>query len=197
MQSPSLLSQAEKNPKLEFQFREKPWNVYKTVDEPVKYVDIPNKPPRAINSLNWRQDFWEWFTHYKKNDEFLIVDNESRTVGTTIKDSFRESFDSSKCNAKVDVSFDTLNLSTSCPGHFHILKFAFHSSWRASGGEKLYLTSPGFIGIIPATTSTAIAFGQSTGWTLANILSILTLIALTAYLLRLYIQNLGSLKNGN
>ena len=75
------------------------------------------------------------------------------------------------CKPTLEVGFSEIRLSTNCPEKAHLLKFAYHSSWKASSGAEIFNVSPGYMALIPGTEKVILRFGQSVLWRFSNYLS--------------------------
>jgi hypothetical protein len=143
------------------------------IQQNVSYVDWPSSQPEKIERRQFKQIFYDWFLNYKPEQSYLVALREDEMTTE-----FQLKGKEDPCQAQVDVKFNKIDLKTTCPGKLHVLKFAFHPTFKSSGGEELYLMSPGFIGIVPAKTSTTLTWGKSHLWNLASFISWLTFIGL-------------------
>lgn len=141
------------------------WHLFDKVPSP-KMVDFLTKPPRVVPFDGWRDQFWAWYGAWTGTESILAtvepgreLPDESSWVPT------------SSCEASVRADFSGLFLTTSCPGVAHLLKYAYNSAFRSSGGEDLFLLSPGMIGIVPRERETHLRFGAAPSWTAFNLLS--------------------------
>lgn len=168
LSSDEVLEQARKASWLEHQGTFGMWHLY-GVKDPVSYVEYLKKLPLFIDQKQFKETFYAWFKAYQPDTLWQVV----RGIGNLTLPKMRESLldEGQNCDAKVEVNFDQIDLKTNCPGKFHILKFAYHSSWRSQTNEELYLISPGFIGLIPKQSQVTLKFGQSFLWNLAALLS--------------------------
>ncbi len=148
------------------------WHVYESIKQ-TSLVNVLHRLPTSIPIKEYKTVFYEWFRTFVPDKGFLIVDRDGISEDKSIPASALAKPD--ECHPEVIVNFDQIKLKTDCPGKFHYLKFAFHPTWQASGGEKLYLLSPGFIGLIPKTGEVTLTWGRHWFWTFANTISWLTL----------------------
>lgn len=175
LNSPRIIKSAESEPKLRETLIAEPWHVYESENE-VGLVEVPKVAIQKIAPSNWRKDFWSWFESYAAGVPFHVTD----LAGAHEKADFPVLGADESCKASVGVSFGRIVLDTTCPGRLHVLKFSYHASWRASSGDKLWLTSPGFIGLVPSEGRVVLRFGQSPSWRLASAWSILALLLCAA-----------------
>jgi hypothetical protein len=155
---------------LEFLLSAPPWEVFKLRDENVRYIETLKIPPKSVSDKVWRTSFWEWFKAYQPSDPFLLRETPSKdwqvaTLAASVDPEGR-------CAPKAEVNFNRILVTTDCPGKTHVLKFAYHDSWRSSGGEDLVLLSPGYIGIVPKSSKLELTFGQSFSWILSSYVSL-------------------------
>ena len=116
----------------------------------------------------------KWFDEYDGSNRWQIIDS-----GISSVKEFQEAIESSwqkDCDIDIQVDFFGFDLVTSCVGSPHILKFAYHSSFKTSTGDVIYLLSPGMMGVIPSQEKIRFQFGQAFSWKLANWISIITIL---------------------
>jgi hypothetical protein len=173
-----VVAQADKVPFLEHQKDYGFWHLYNSkLAAPL--VEVLEKPPGFLKTRDFKHEFYDWFLSYQKGQSFLI--DAKPEEHEKILSSIHSGKD---CHPQVKVDFDVINLQTDCPNQFHILKFAYHSTFKASTGDRLYLTSPGFIGIIPSQNRVSIRWGQHWLWNLADLISWITLIVCVGLIFR-------------
>lgn len=144
------------------------WHLYESKN-PVSLVGVLEAAPKWIPFENYKEQFYSWFQAYIPKKPFLIVD---RDLDEKDKASITQAIAGpQECHPQVRVEFDQIHLTTDCPGKFHYLKFAFHSTWQVSTGDKLFLTSPGFIGLIPSQGQVTLSWGHHWLWTFSNLIS--------------------------
>ena len=156
----------------------KPWTVYQDSHK-TSFVEVPRIPVKLIASEGWRGRFSAWFESYSESDPFLVVEP-AGVAGTDLRALVLPSSNAlmSDCATGVHVEFGRIRLETECPGKFHVLKFSYHGSWRADSGDQTWLTSPGFIGIVPSQKIVNLRFGQTASWHLATWISLAVLAAM-------------------
>lgn len=155
------------------------WHVYSMKEKP-SLVDVWEKPVKWIGKDNYKREFYDWFQKYSDKSEFLIVDRfDSKKIFQAKwaqAEMLRKVEHSINCTPQLAVEFDRMTLQTNCPGKFHIIKFAFHSTWKASNKEPLFLVSPGFIGLFPERETTVLEWGRHWLWDFSVLLSWLMVI---------------------
>lgn len=154
------------------------WTLY-SIDG-VSLVDVLNTKPFFIESADWKQRFFDWFTNYSRGTPHIIALGEHNEGEIELLRGASESSpeDGKICEPSLDVQYNQLKLTTNCPGRFHLIKFAFHPNWKADSGEKLFNTSPGMIGIVPKGAQVVLRFGPTLSWRLANLTSALTVVTI-------------------
>ncbi len=173
--SPEVRSQADQSSFLTKQGQYGIWNLYHS-SIPSLLVDVLKIQPQWAEAPDFKATFYQWFLDYKPENPFLIIappEDRSRIQAAVATD---------ECHPQVHVGFDRIELETDCVGKFHIVKFAFHSTWKVSSGDPLYLTSPGFIGLIPSTKKVTLTWGEHWLWTLSDAISWLSLIGMLSLL---------------
>lgn len=168
-------SQAEKSPFLEKQGDYGLWHLYQS-NRPAPLVQVLDRNPKIISETDFKDRFYKWFINWTGDEEFLLVGD--KELEAKIKGSI---FPGVKCDPKLEVDFNEMKLTTDCPGKFHFLKFAFHSTWKASSGDELFLLSPGFIGIIPSQKNITLRWGQHWFWGFSNAISWLCFLGAIIY----------------
>jgi hypothetical protein len=138
---------------------------------------IPLQAPlTTISDENWRRQFYDWFTAYDGTQPFQVPQSWAPDLSVLL-DSDAPRQRPAKCEATVQVDYNRIELHTQCPDQVHLLKFAFHPSWQASGGEQLFPVSPGFIGLIPESETVRLRFGQIWYWKVLKYVSLFSLLA--------------------
>jgi hypothetical protein len=179
----SVLEKARAVPELKPHGQYGSWYLYDLVFKDsaasVGYVNFIDRPVRWISINDFKSEFYQWFTTDDFDREWLLADPQRADTEPTLDHSVFQVPPS--CRPTVQAHFDEIQLHTECPGIFHVLKFAYHSSWRASNGEKIYLVSPGFMGLVPKGKDVTLSFGFSILWNLASLLSWLGLIIFLSF----------------
>lgn len=177
LSSPLALKNAQESTFLEKRFSEGPWSVFDSKAE-VRMVDTFAREPEPVSFVGWRDRFWDWYRAYTPDSPFLVTARLSDSLPS------REAFVARKnCHPSTRVDFSGIYLTTDCPGVAHYLKYAFNPSFRSSGGEALFLVSPGYIGIVPKSRELKLSYGASPLWRLSGLVSVLTLPCLLALVL--------------
>jgi hypothetical protein len=139
------------------------WHLYK-FKEPVRMVETLSKLPTWVPMDDFKSIFYQWFQLYQPGETFLYTSPEDLKLSDDI-------IAQGQCNPNVEVTFNHIYLATDCPGKLHLLKFAYHSTWESTGNEKIYLLSPGYIGIVPQEKETVLTWGKHWLWVASDILS--------------------------
>jgi hypothetical protein len=160
-----------------------PWQIF-DLKRPPPYVEVIGAPPSRISLVGWKDRFYRWLIRYTGKEKFLVagVDEESSLeLSRLILNS--KLWQKHICHPNVKVDFNELQLDTNCPGRAHLLKFAYHPSWKASTGDKIHLISPGMMMIVPSETNVVLRFGESVLWRVCSWVSFISYILLFCYLL--------------
>jgi hypothetical protein len=154
-----------------------PWHLY-TFKDQTKMVEVPKESFNIISEKNWKESFFNWYRSYNGFQKYELVD---KNLSATEKEHFTnpKTFTNEEgalrdCQTDIAVDFTGITLGTGCPGRPHILKFAYHPTFRADTGDKIYLVSPGFMMITPSKTRVHLEFGQSLLWRWSGIFSALS-----------------------
>jgi len=145
------------------------WHLY-TINEPVALAEVVQRA-EMTNETDWKELFYKWFGAYDGTAPFLLH-------ASTVPAGFTPAEPPAGCAAGVSVSFSDVVLRTNCPGSLHILKFAYHPSWRSDTGEPVMLISPGMMAIAPRGEQVTLRFGRSAAWRLASWISLAALLGM-------------------
>jgi hypothetical protein len=150
------------------------WHLYKS-DQAAPLVEVMKTPPEWAEFADFKKTFYQWFLDYSAEKPYLVIapENEKAKITAAV---------GGDCHPKLTVDFNRLDLETDCPGKFHVLKFAYHSTWKASTGDEIFLTSPGFIGLIPSAKKMTLTWGQHWLWILSDALSWLSFLGMIGFL---------------
>lgn len=150
-----------------------PWTLYKMRTTPHLAEPLYGSAQIIEKTRGWRHRMNEWFDQYNGNPQWQLI-RLNADVGN-----FKQSIESNHrkdCDINVIADFFGFDLETDCLHIPHIIKFAYHSSWRNSANDPIYLISPGMIGIVPSQNKIRFDFGQTFSWKIAAYISILTLL---------------------
>ncbi len=162
---------------LEARLSSGPWTLYgyrPAAEEDTSYVMGLTEPPevlRADRSVDFKARFFNWFESYRPGQERWLVRpgvDSGLDLEAITPDQWALPRD---CRPELRVALNELRLRTSCPGHAHILKFAYNPGLVSLSGEPLFLASPGYIGVIPSSNELVIRFGGKTSWRWADRIS--------------------------
>lgn len=138
-------------------------------------VEVVNSKLEIIPEQDYKKFFFQWFEKFTEGKNLLIVD---RNLSVEDKDKLNSGviYDENQvCNPTLEANFQKIKLTTNCPGKLHQIRFAFHPTFKSTTGEKTYLLSPGFIGVIPKGETVELEFGKSLLWTVSPLISWLSL----------------------
>ncbi|MFM2153951.1 MAG: hypothetical protein RL199_2386, partial [Pseudomonadota bacterium] len=149
---------------------EGPWNVFR-LRAPVSLVEVPESirfegGDREGWKMRSRQTFLDWpeVVDWTLERAFLQGADEA-AVRAALKPA------GVACHAAVSTEGQELRLTTDCPGKLHLLKFAYHPSFRSSGGEPVWLAYPGYMALVPKEGATTLTFGATPSWKVTDALS--------------------------
>ncbi len=155
--------------------------------EDAKAGEKPITDP-VINDLSaqmavpeWHRRFYRWFEVYQdERTPFLLLKDRAltryleRSGISNLAENIGVWSSYESCEPKVTVDFNTIKLTTPCPGRAHLLKFAYHSTWEADSGDDIFLASPGFLALIPSKNEVTLTFGKSNLWRFFDYVSLIT-----------------------
>lgn len=153
------------------------WHLYPFKNTP-SLVEVISPRVDWVSEKQYKSVFYEWFQKYKIGNSYLVADRkrDKEIFENLVKTRESGEYAESECKPQLKVNYNQLELETNCPGKFHLIKFAFHSTWKASTNDHLFLVSPGLIGLFPSQNKVKIVWGQHWIWQFAVLVSWLTLI---------------------
>jgi hypothetical protein len=159
-----VVTQAEAEPALTQTTVAGPWHLF-TLKEQPEMAAVMTQAPQAVPKADWKKTFWTWFENYTETSPFEVVDDGRLPEGGITA---AQTAAAGSCHPRVFATYNRIVLETDCPGKAHVLKYAFHGSWRADTGEKPFLVSPGFLGVVPKGERVELRFGLDPAWSLAS-----------------------------
>ena len=148
-----------------------PWTLYHLKDAPSFADSLYGSASLVEQTDDWRHTMNKWFDQYdgKNRWQLLALNSDTENFKKAIENNSQKD-----CDTNVTVDFFGFDLETNCVGVPHVVKFAYHPSWKTSTNDPIYLMSPGLIGFVPSQNKVRFDFGQSLSWRLATFLSIMT-----------------------
>jgi hypothetical protein len=147
---------------------------YRKLSEQVNLVEAFKKMPEVYRGKDWKQEFYSWFEDYRVGKRHLLsAEQMSEESEQRILNSIASWSGGEGCKPELMVDFNKIELNTNCPDKAHLLKFAYHSSWKAENGVDIFNTSPGYMALIPGQENVTLRFGQSILWEFSTYLSLL------------------------
>jgi len=58
------------------------------------------------------------------------------------------------------ISRETIKIYTNCISRPLLIKFAYHKNWHVTGADKIYLTTPAFMLIVPEQNEVTLSYGK-------------------------------------
>ncbi len=147
-----------------------PWTIFETVKS-IPMAETFSSPPITVSLDDWKERAWRWFKEYERGKVFLVAAESETSLPSS-----PNWIPGRECHPTTTVDFSGIYLKTDCPGYAHYLKYAYHPSFTSSGGEPLFLVSPGFLGIVPQAETVKLSFGSSWQWALFRWISIFSTI---------------------
>lgn len=139
----------------------------------VSLVETMPKAPTIATFVDFKREFHAWLKNYNGSQDFLLMDRNMAVPAATPAPV--------DCQASVQVGFDGFELTTACPGSWHLLKFAYHPTFKADSGDPIFMVTPGLMAVVPTKDKVIFKFGQSWQWVFAGVLSFLTAVLLIAH----------------
>ena len=185
--TPEVRSQASESNEVKATNSFGPFHLY-TFKTPTSMAEVPKFPFKIIPKEGWKQAFFDWYRGYPENYNFELVDRgltaEEKERFTNPKNFQDNEGSNTDCKTDLAVDFTGIILGTSCPGRPHILKFAYHPTFRADTDDKIYLVSPGFIMLTPSKSRVYLQFGRSLLWQWASTFSALAFLVFIFLIIR-------------
>lgn len=121
--------------------------------------------------MDFKARFFKWFGSYRPGQSRWLVRAGADSGPDLGSVPASQWVLPAECKPELSVDINELRLRTPCPGHAHILKFAYNPGMVALSGEPLFIASPGYIGLIPTSQEVVIRFGGRPGWVWADRIS--------------------------
>ncbi|MBI2971468.1 MAG: hypothetical protein HYY37_03570 [Candidatus Aenigmarchaeota archaeon] len=139
--------------------RSEPYSVYELTTNENRYVDVPAYEPVALETDDWKKDFYEWFKG-DTNVPLVHTDDAMFRRTNSIQDAPRVPVENN-CTIDERIANETITFTTSCVGKPHIVKISYHPNWVVDGAETIYLVSPSFMLVYPATSTVTLRYGTT------------------------------------
>ncbi len=136
------------------------YQIYEIITNENRYVTVPQYEPVALQTKNWKRDFYEWF----KNDTnvHLIHSSDGRfSLKTDSINSIPKIEIDNECSINEKIENQRISFTTDCIGKPHIIKISYFPLWRAEGADKVYLVSPSFMLVYPEQESVTLYYGNT------------------------------------
>ncbi|MBI5505685.1 MAG: tetratricopeptide repeat protein [Deltaproteobacteria bacterium] len=142
--------------------------VYQIPSANTGYVVAASNQPVLYEGPDYHTAFYRWFKHPELLDLPLVP---AEIAGARASDSFSLRTSSIReiprvayeGDCKVDSHLDQERISfdTTCPGRPHIVKVSYFPRWKSSDGSPIFLVSPGFMLVTPASSHFEMSYGRT------------------------------------
>lgn len=136
-----------------------------SLKSPAPLIEIIHSPIQSIPKKNWQEAFQHWYREYPHSSPHYLTFSPGNTPFSELKPSTLPP--PTDCQATIQVEINQLHLSTNCPDHPHLIKFAYSPFLQASNHTPLMPISPGFIWLQPKVNNLDIEFRPPWRWHLA------------------------------
>lgn len=158
------------------------WSLYH-INRDISLVETVQQKPEVILAENYKEKMYEWLKQYKTGQALQIVALQKNVANDVDKMTFADAAVGVICHPQIKIHFSTVQLQTDCPGKLHLIKLAYHPTWRSLSGEPIYLLGPGFMGIVPSQNNTTLIWGQHWLWFVSDALSWLAVLILFGFVI--------------
>jgi len=146
------------NPAYQRTFSDGGYSVYQVPSANTGYVVAARNQPVLYEGPDYPTAFYRWFKHPDLLDLPLVP---ATIIGSEAADSFslrtssirdipRVAYDG-ECKVDAHLEQQKISFDTTCPGRPHIVKVSYFPRWRSSDGSPIFLVSPGFMLVTPAS----------------------------------------------
>ncbi|MCB9091684.1 MAG: hypothetical protein H6621_03860 [Halobacteriovoraceae bacterium] len=179
--SEKIIDEARLNHALKEVSKSGPWTVFKLTEkiEMSRTLNGAKLDIRMIDA-NWKRESMEWFKARNQFDDFLVFAlDQSQKEQIEKRYHYSQTLPVHECASQVDsVDFSGFDFSTNCPGQPHLIKYAYHPTWKLSSLDPYFLISPGMLLVFPSTHHIRFEFAKHYVLDLSTNLSLLCFIIL-------------------
>lgn len=127
------------------------------------YVELIRTNVYSIDHLaRWKKKASYWYPKYSENSPFIVYDPDRNSWH--FKPSTDKNFSwirfRDDCQIREMISRETIKIYTNCISRPLLIKFAYHKNWHVTGADKIYLTTPAFMLIVPEQNEVTLSYGK-------------------------------------
>ncbi len=128
-----------------------PYTLYRLVGPEPRYVEPLAWAPVRSAPGGWRDQAFRWFSRKPPNRAVLVFTRDPRfdVVATDAWGPPTEVPLPGGVEVSETIEPESIQVTTSRPGHPLLVKVSYHPRWRAEGAFGPYLASPGFMLVVP------------------------------------------------
>lgn len=139
------------------------YKIFETNNTSPNYVVPIGTDIYMIHDLEkWKKISQQWYETYSHQSPYVVYEPDlSQTFFSTYNDEKTSALqDTTDCNIKEFVSRERIKIHTECIWTPLLIKFAYHQNWKVTGADKIYLTTPAFMMIIPQQEEIVLYYGK-------------------------------------
>jgi hypothetical protein len=167
--SATLKAALRESPEFSLEAAIPPYEVHRVRGNSGRYVVPLELEPVLLTGGDWKRDFYRWL---KRPDADGVVLAWSRDGEDRRRGRFRLAADrlperaprvplpSAGVVVEEEIESHRIRIRTSRPGHPLLVRVSYHPRWRALGGERIHLASPGFMLLYPESREVTLEFGD-------------------------------------
>lgn len=149
------------------------------------YAVVPKYEPVAVITNDWRNVSMQWFRDVNLLDVPLVFVKEPdkrflQTIYGNDIGGVKKVPLVANCDIYENLSNESLQITTSCPGKPLLVKIPYFPDWSVDGADKIYLASPGFMLVFPGGQEIKLKYGSISN-VAGNLLTLTGLVFVAAY----------------
>jgi len=147
-------------------------------------VEIPKYQPVFARRDKWKELSLEWFKSDFIDVPIIFTDENRENSIERLEDIDKVPLNAN-CSVEENVSNEEIKIRTNCIGIPLLVKVSYFPNWKVEGANKIYLASPAFMVIFPNSENVRIYYGIDFIDIFGSIITILGVILLVEYCLKL------------
>jgi hypothetical protein len=161
--SEKLRDSLDDRPDVDLVFRVPPYSVYRLRDGGTGYVEPLAFAPVRSSLHGWRDKAYRWFTRKPLSPAHLVFSDDPRFELAETDEWLAPPAQPLPGGVQVRERMDleSLEITTSRPGHPLLVKISYHPRWRAEGARGPYLVSPALMLIVPERETVRLSYART------------------------------------
>jgi hypothetical protein len=162
--SQKLRDSLDDRPDVEQLFRVPPYSAYRLLDPGAGYVEPLAFAPVRSPLEGWRDKAYRWFTRKPLSPVHLVFTREPDPRFAEERDPWLPPQVQplpGGVTVREVMGLESLEVTTSRPGHPLLVKISYHPRWRAEGAAGPYLVSPALMMIVPERETVRLYYART------------------------------------